>query len=144
MKKQEMIDRMYEIEGAMRPALTRSRVNPTVGVVPKVATSAPAPVVREAYRWLVRIFDTEYKAYAQIRMLLPEEIWDRYDCWGDFDDHREVILLKKAGVALRAAIVSQKRPDFFKKGKLDDIIKKSRGKGTAKKSSVKRPSTKVS
>lgn len=73
--------------------------------------------IRPAYAWLKEVHEHEFQAYREIKLLLPEEIWERYEKWGGFEEHRECVLLKDATIQLRKRICSRERPDFFKKSK---------------------------
>ena len=79
-------------------------------------------MIREAYKWIKEIYDTQYTDVRVIRRLLPAEIWVRYRNWGGFADHRECVMLHDAHVKLRKAIYKN-RPAFFKKGIVNGLIK---------------------
>jgi hypothetical protein len=81
------------------------------------------PMLQAAYKWFRDIREGIYKTVHEIRKLLPDHIWKRYEEWGGFDDHQEVVLLKQRQVAFRKALVSKNRPDLFKKGKRNSEIK---------------------
>jgi hypothetical protein len=72
---------------------------------------------------LLDLNENEHLKALQIWQLLPEEIWNRYAAWGDFEDHRESILLKSALRKLYKAVVNNHRPDFFKKGRFKHALK---------------------
>ena len=58
-----------------------------------------------------------------IRKLLKEETWDRYERWGGFDEHREVILLNERFAVLKKAMAMSRRPDIFKKTKVEKWLR---------------------
>ena len=87
--------------------------------VPDGSDELRADFIRPAYHWIAEIYHSEYAKARRIRGLLTDELWKRYKSWGGFDEHREVILLRKACSNLRDVLVSQKRPDFYKKTKYD-------------------------
>lgn len=67
----------------------------------------------EIYNWLNAIMQNEYLEVAKIWRLLHPDTWAFYDLMGDFNEHREVILLKEARKQLRAALRPQ--PKGFRK-----------------------------
>ena len=72
----------------------------------------------EGHKWVSDIFTNEFSDLKYAWNLLTPQEWKAYALYGsDFDDHQEVILLRKAKAAFRAKIVSRKRPDFWKKTK---------------------------
>jgi hypothetical protein len=75
-----------------------------------------APIIHEGYDWLHKIYDNQFEAFKSVLRLLTPEQWKRYQLWEDFGDHREVVMLRDAKTALRKALVSQTRPQLFKKG----------------------------
>lgn len=100
--------------------------------VPKESEKLRAAFVDDGLKWLESIYDMEFRNAYRIRALLPEELWDRYEKWGDFGEHREVKLLNESLAILKKAIRRKSRPDFFKKGKINEQIKKLHKKGTRK------------
>jgi hypothetical protein len=92
--------------------------------VPKDALDFRVEFIRPAFYWIEEVYSTEYTGYKRIRDLCTEEIWSRYFLWApDFDDHREMVLLRKAASGLRKRVVARSRPDFFKKGKINEQVK---------------------
>lgn len=81
--------------------------------------------IRPALKWILEIKDNQHAEVKKVYKLLAPEIWERYKKWEVFEDCREVILLKAACTNLLKAFRSQKRPNFFKKSKLNGQIKKS-------------------
>ena len=49
-------------------------------------------------------------------------MWNRYAAWDDFQEAREVILLKEALTNLKKQVVNSKRPILFKKSRIKLII----------------------
>ena len=80
--------------------------------------------IRTAHKWIMKIYNGAFKQYQTTRKLLSEDIWARYFLWGGFEDHTEMILLKKHTYEVRSQLVRQTRPDFYKKGKANAAIKK--------------------
>lgn len=77
--------------------------------------------LREGLEWLGKICENELRALISAKRLLTPEQWKQYELFGmeDFEDHQEVIILRKAQVELRKVLVSQDRPNLFKKGYID-------------------------
>lgn len=110
----------------MSVALIFSKVKEAHLIVPENAEELRADFIRPAFYWIQEVYIGEYTDYKRIRDLCTEEIWTRYFLWTpDFDDHREMIMLRHAASALRKRIVSRTRPDFFKKGKIYGALKRT-------------------
>lgn len=88
-------------------------------VVPEDSNELRADFIRPAYKWIAEIYQNEYAKARRVKGLLSDELWKRYREWGGYEDHREMVLLRKACNALRASLVSQKRPDFYKRTKYE-------------------------
>ena len=84
----------------------------------------PITTIRSAYKWLTHIYSVTHAAAKSIKKLLPDELWNRYKMWEDFDNHREVKLLKQALRDLRKAIRTRNKPMYFKRGVTRAEIKK--------------------
>ena len=80
------------------------------------------------YYWLRDIHGHEWRAAKGIKDLLKQEIWDRYDTWGGYEDHAEMRLRKETRKALKLRYKT--RPLLFRKGKLANVIKKAKAKKT--------------
>jgi len=78
-----------------------------------------ADFIRPGFKWISEVYSIEYKKVKRVKGLLSEELWKRYKEWDFFEDHREMILLRQSLNELRTAIVSRKRPDFYKKKKYE-------------------------
>lgn len=79
--------------------------------------------------WIDTVYILLYGDILQIKKLLSEETWKRYQTWGGFEEHRECVLLRGALDRFKEMITSKDRPDFFKKGKLDAKLKSTKSKG---------------
>ena len=80
--------------------------------------------LKEGFEWLRKIYTTEYTTLIQVKRLLTPLQWKQYELFGmeDFEDHQEVVLLRKAQRMLRKALVSQDRPNLFKKGYVNEQL----------------------
>ena len=112
-------------------------IKPDYLSLPEEAAKLKMPMIRAGWKWLTAIYDDEYAEVRRLKSLLPDEIWARYKSWGGFEDHREVVLLKEALVALRKRLISREKPDIFKKSKCEKAIK-ARDKAKAAKRKSRR------
>jgi hypothetical protein len=108
----------------MQPLLREAGIKDDYLVIMDDSEILYAAFIKEGYDWLEHIYSILWKAAYNIKKLLPNELWERYKTWEDFDNHREVKLLKQALVHLSKAVRSHKKPDFFKKGRVRVEIKK--------------------
>lgn len=130
MKKIELISAMSSMLFQMKPMILKSGFAKTIelGGDHDDLEEVHMDHVREGYKWLLAIYEDKYKAVMKIRKLLPEETWDRYERWGDFDEHREVVLLRERLAVLKKAMAMSKRPDIFKKTKVEKWLRVTRNK----------------
>jgi hypothetical protein len=91
-------------------------------VVP-VDDESKMELIESAMLWLfeLKVLCNRYKEY---KALLPKEIWDRYEMWGDFEQHAECRLVSGVKKQIRSRMQRNKHA-FFKKAKL----KKKNAKG---------------
>jgi len=115
MNKKGSINKIRRLFDEMRPILIEAGINFKFYELPE-KDQVKVEWCHEALNWLKEIYESVYKDTLKIKELLPEEIWLRYKLWGDFDEHREVILLNTALRKLHSRMVVLKRPIFFKKG----------------------------
>lgn len=129
LSKISMVEEIVAITEEMMPILKEAGIedkqlefrNLTVENIEKIKID----FIRPALKWMLEIKDNEYKEVKKVYKLLSPEMWERYKKWEVFEDCREVILLKAACKKLSSAFRSQKRPNFFKKSKLNGQIKQS-------------------
>lgn len=88
-------------------------------LLPDVSKQLPAEMISEARLWCRGVFSDEFSKYMAVKKLLTDELWARYEKWGEFEEHREVVLLKAAAKILKTKLTSPHRPAFFKKGKFN-------------------------
>ena len=84
--------------------------------------------LKTAHEWLTNSVEPLVRSVEKIIDLLPDKVWTQYILMGDCEDLREMRMLKKALGDLRTMVVSKRRPDFFKKGLVDDEIKERAAK----------------
>lgn len=128
--KEHMLTTIAEMVTTMKAALEFAKVKGTHLILHERVSEMPADMIREGFNWLVFIFENQYLEYTKVRALLTDDQWARYLLWEDFEDFREVVLLRKATFEFRRAIVSRCRPVLFKKvkvnGKLREIDRKKK------------------
>jgi len=81
--------------------------------------------IKPAFVFLDKIYKEEYKALMKIYTLQEPQKWLGYELY-DMTDHPEWIMLSKAKSALRKAMISRKRPDYFKSSKMKEVINGSK------------------
>lgn len=123
MNRWALINNLSELVTRMEPGLKDAGVKDGFLEREHGLNVLPEEFISEAYVWLTMVHDVEYREWARARRNLPDELWQRYEAWGGFDDFREVKILRKARANLRQAITTRKRPDFFKKGKYNEAVK---------------------
>ena len=135
MTKADMIAQTFVLLDQMRPHLLKSKVPEKytrLFYTQEDLEKLPVTIIRDAYNWLEKILGAEWREYSCIRRLLPEMAWEMYEAMGDFEDHREVKLLRLAQKNLRSIFISRERPTLFKKGKVVDELKKQIRKDKSK------------
>lgn len=110
--------------------LEDAHIKPDHLAIPEHCDELRADFIRPAFYWLGSIYENEYRDVVKFRKQQPDHIWARYKKWGEFEEYREVRLLKEKINVLRAKIVSRDRPDFYKKSKRATLLKaKAKEKG---------------
>ena len=84
----------------------------------------PANTVREGYQWLLAVYQGPFQKVLDIWNLCPEKVWDRYFLFGGFEEHREMILLRKALIHLKKSMY--RRPVLFTKSKVTKLVRKAK------------------
>jgi hypothetical protein len=74
-------------------------------------------VIEEAYVYIEELHNGAYRKYLKVRKLLSEEQWNWYTLTGDFEQHREMVLLKEVSKDLRKHITQHAKPKLFKKAR---------------------------
>lgn len=121
--KATMVDEIRGLLDMMGAQLKAAGVKEGYLEVPDGSENLRSDFIRPAYKWLHDIADEEYEAVMYVWRKLPEDVWEMYFAIGDYDDHREVIMLRRARARLRERVVSLSRPDFFKKTKIGKLLK---------------------
>jgi hypothetical protein len=120
----DMILEITKLSDEMSALFLEAKIKEDYLFVDPAAINFNKKVILEAFDWMHKIRDDEYQKVKRTKMLLPDELWIRYKGWGDFGDHREVVLLNEGLQTLRKAVVNSSRPDLFKKSKVKSFINK--------------------
>ena len=130
------------MEDVMEPTLKEAKIRDNHLSLPDNADDLPAIMIRDGLRWFTEIYENQYEAVKTVKRLLPQEIWDRYNTWSGFEDHQEVILLKKVMIPFRTILVGRNRPTLFKKGIVNEQLSDTHTKkGTKSRTPKKKTST---
>ena len=130
MTRDEYLSEIEKMSSEMGTCLQHIKGNKDYLSVPEGVEHLNDKWVEDAFNWLTTIYNGVYQDWLEVRKLLSEEQWKRYELWGGFERHREVKMLKKESIKVRTAIISRKRPNFFKKGKVNAAVKKGKKKPT--------------
>ena len=105
----EMIYISAKIKGVMKQAnLEMSRVE-----IQEHCEKLRADFIRPGYKWLLGIEQGVFTEVVKAKKYCSDDVWEMYSLFGE-EDLVEVRDLKKALFNFRTAIVSRKRPNFFK------------------------------
>ena len=123
--KQFAIDEIIRMASEMLPATTHCSIKFDHLALHERTAELSMEIVREGYKWLRDVYESSFAEWAKVRALVSEEQWGRYELWGGFHNHREVVMLKKVSLELRNILISRVRPDLFKKGKVNGELKRT-------------------
>jgi len=84
----------------------------------------PMTWVREAFRWIQSIQNTEVAAIKDIQNYATDAYWTRAFLWQIQEDEKEVRELRRTLNAFKRKIASRERPRFFKSTNCERYIKK--------------------
>lgn len=145
MKKVTMIEEMTTILSAMKVLLDKAGVAADKLLIPEGSAELRADFIRPGYKWLKYVYENEFAAANKVYKLLKPHQWEAYDLMLLMDSTPlpEVKRLEKVLRTLKSKVSNNKKPDFFKKGKMKNAIKrrKDSGKtGTKEKTSRKQES----
>lgn len=120
----ELIEEMRKLIDSMQVVFNEAGIKEDYINLPELVEHFDLNIIQNAYTWITSIYNGVFREVKGIKILLPEEMWERYRAWGGFGDHREVVLLNAALQKFRKEVVTVHRPDLFKKTKTASIIKK--------------------
>jgi len=136
MTKHEMVNHMEYYLRKMKKLLEKSGVPEDYLEIPLEAYSLKADFIRPGFNWLLHIFNNAFREADRIwsNNFMTEDVWARMEARGE-TEMEEVVEFRKALIVLRMTVRTNKRPDFFKKGKMERAIKNASHKKTSSKSS---------
>lgn len=121
--KQDMVSAMGIYLAEMRPWMDKAGVAQTALTITARWEILPMSWIREAWHWIGSIRLRELAKIGKVRSLLPEELWDKYENWGGFDDCQEMIMMVNSLKDLKRVVISNDRPNFFKKTRVKGVCK---------------------
>ena len=122
MTKDEYLVELHDMFFEMKPILVRAGVAIDRYELPdsELLDAIPEDALIFAYAWLKTIYQGTYEDAMKVYRLLPEEIWIRYALWGEFDEHRECVLLAEACAKILNQMLVKNRPELYKKAKHEE------------------------
>jgi len=121
--KQDMVSAGAILLTELRPWMDKAGVKQTALTITSDWERLPMSMVRDAWNWLKVIHNINLAEITKVRSLLNEDLWEKYENWGGFDDLREVQMMNEALVRLKKKVTNNDRPNFFKKTTVRDIIR---------------------
>lgn len=121
---QEMLVMVNDLIKEMKTLLIEANIKKEYFKIPDRVLDLEPHMIREAYAWILRAYEDQYRQAYDIKKLLPQGTWDRYKSWAMFGEHREVELLDKELKNLRRVFVSAKRPQLFKRTIIERMLEK--------------------
>lgn len=142
--KQDMVSAMGIYLAEMRPWMDKAGVSQTALTITAKWEMLPMSWIREAWHWIDRIRVNELRDIGKVRSLLSEDLWDKYENWGGYEDLREMCMLTKVLKAFKKEVITNGRPQFFKKTAIERFrkakIRQEKAKAKAKGNNPRRPS----
>lgn len=126
MTKEKLLVEINKMVDEMQVCLTHIKATDGYLRIPAdVLEHLPEEMLAEGHRWLKAIYEGRFLKWCRVWRLRTPEMWRRYFTWGGFENHREMVMLREVSHEVRQAVVSRARPDVFKKGKINVILKKA-------------------
>ena len=123
MKKDDMVKEIIMMAEELRPLLDQCSMKVSYLDLEPEFPKLLKPIIEQGYKWLKHLYDNEYQTLRRTNLLLTPEMWKRYETWGILEESQEVLKRKKDRISFRRTVISQKRPDFWKKGKRNALLK---------------------
>ena len=124
LSRREMILEITKLIEEMSGLFPEAKIKEDYLSIDPAAVNFSKEIILEAFNWVREVHGDQFQKVKRVKMLLSDEMWERYKAWEDFSDHREVVLLNEGLQNLRKAIVTSSRPDLFKSTKVKSLIKK--------------------
>ena len=121
--KVEMLQEMQSLAEKMSGAMKLVKLEETRLAIPEHSDMLRADFIRPGYKWIQKIHDEEYQAVIKAREFCSDDVWEMYEAMGE-EDLVEVKDLRKALFAFRMAVVSRKRPNYYKTTKRAKLLAK--------------------
>ncbi|MEK0324498.1 MAG: hypothetical protein QQN63_02245 [Nitrosopumilus sp.] len=130
--KQDMVSVCSILLTELRPWMDKAGIKQTALTITSDWEHLPMNMVREGWNWLKVVHNINLAEITKVRSLLNEDLWEKYENWGGFDDLREVQMMNEALIRLKKKVTNNDRPDFFKKTRVTKIIRKKNKEAKAK------------
>lgn len=130
--KQDMVSASSILLTELRPWMDKAGVKQIALIITSDWEQLPMSMIREGWNWLKVIHSINLAEITKVRSLLPEDLWEKYENWGGFDDLREVQMMNEALIRLKKKVTNNDRPNFFKKTTVRDIIRTKKRQAKAK------------
>jgi hypothetical protein len=124
----EMIFEINDFNGQMEPLLIEAGVTDEYLVLSDGVEYIDSKYLTDGYEWISIIYNTVWRNAHNIKRLLSDEMWARYEAWEDFEDAREVVLLREALTNLKKQVVNTSRPVLFKKSRIKLIAQRAKNR----------------
>ncbi len=123
---EDMISEINDFNVQMEPLLLEAGVADEYLLLPDGAIYVDPKYLTDGYEWISQIFSSVWRNAHNIKKLLSDEMWQRYETWEGFEDAREVVLLKEALINLKKQVVNSSRPVLFKRARIKMIIQRAK------------------
>ena len=124
--KVDMIEEMKLLAEKMSPVTELAKLETSRLLLPAGCEELRADFIRPGYKWLLEI-EQLWIAVKKAQSYCDPDVWEMYSALGE-EDLIEVKDLKQALHAFRTAVVSRKRPDFYKTTKRATLLRKKDAK----------------
>lgn len=124
----EMILEINDFNIQMEPLLIEAGVADEYLLLPNGVEHIDSKYLTDGYEWISQIYNSVWRNAHNIKRLLSDEMWERYKQWEDFEDAREVVLLKEALTNLKKQVVNTSRPVLFKKSRIKLITQRAKNR----------------
>ncbi len=129
MNKSERITEIKNMISDIEPFLNLAQIRSNILICEySPAFDMPDEMVRGAHLWIRGIYYGEFHTVKRIwNHVEDKSLWDTYfDDLESFRDFREVKLILNALKLFKKAVVNKDRPDFFKRGKYNEQVKRQK------------------
>ena len=121
----EMIAEISDFNAQMEPLLVEAGVPDEYLLILADCKYIDKKYLDDGYEWISQIYSSVWRNAHNIKRLLPDEMWQRYETWEGFEDAREVVLLREALANLKKQVINSRRPVLFKKSRIKLIVQRA-------------------